>query len=88
MINWCIYFLLEMKASCVISTQRSISKYMKAMGIKRISKKQKHQITNQGKKNQGKNKLGEKKMQQIYLTSTMFSLNEDQNQETFNDREK
>lgn len=83
MINWCMYFSLEMKASCAISTQHSVSKQMKAMGIKRTSKKQKHQTTNQERRKQGK-----KKVQQTYLTSTMLSLNGDQNQETFNDQEK
>ncbi len=54
MINGCIYFLLEMRASCAISTQHLISKYMKAMGIKRTSKKQKHQTTNQEKESREK----------------------------------
>jgi hypothetical protein len=47
-----------MKASCAISTQHSISKYMKTMGIKGTSKKQKHQRTNQegvGKKENATN---------------------------------
>jgi hypothetical protein len=36
-----------MRANCVILTQQSISNYMKAMGTKKTSKKQKDQTTNQ-----------------------------------------